>query len=216
MLKNLFICFSVAALIFGLTGCSKEEPKPNNNPVISSLTANPTAIEANSIAEIACTASDQDGDTLTYSWSVAEGKIEGDGKTVKFIAPEKGGDYAVNVEVNDGRGGIAKETVKISVNSKPVIESLTAKETEVKIKGKTEIACVAKDADNDSLTYNWSATAGEIAADATGANAVFTAPAEPADTCTITVKVSDGKGEETKTIDLKVVKKAGKSAKKSK
>ncbi len=211
------VFLSAVILIAGLTSCAKEEPpKPNNNPVISKLEANPETLAAAGTSTINCSATDQDGDTITYVWTCSNGKIEGNGASVSFTAPEQGGSYEVSVEVSDGRGGIAKEKKMIQVNSKPEIKALTPNNTELKMGDKTSIVCEAADADNDQLTFEWSASKGEIVADTTGTSAEFTAPAE-ADTCTVTVKVTDGKGgEESKSVDLNVIAKKGKSKKSKK
>ena len=92
----------------------------------------------------------------------------------------------------------------IQSNNYPVISSLEAEKARVAPSGSCEVKCVASDADNDSLTYTWSATGGTVS----GAGPVTTwvAPDIPG-TYTITVKVTDGRdGEATSqlTIDVSV------------
>ena len=211
------LLFSGVLIVMGLSSCAKEEPpKPNTVPVISGVEVNPAVIAASATATITCSAVDQDGDTLNYLWTALNGKIDGNGQTVSFTAPEQGGVYEIEVEVNDGRGGIVKEKKSIQVNSNPEIKALTPDNTEIKVGDKTQIVCEAVDSDSDELKYEWSVTKGEILSDTIGTNAVFTAPAE-ADTCVVTVKITDGKGGETsKSFDLSIIAKKGKSSNKSK
>ena len=54
----------------------------NNPPEISSLSADPETIAPGSTCTITCTASDTDGDSLTYSWSEDGWSIEGSGSSV--------------------------------------------------------------------------------------------------------------------------------------
>ncbi|MYN66569.1 MAG: hypothetical protein F4X11_16315 [Acidobacteria bacterium] len=57
------------------------------------------------------TASDPDGDALTYAWSAPEGSFSGatDGATARWTAPEATGRVTIRVRVSDGRGGSASE-----------------------------------------------------------------------------------------------------------
>jgi len=107
------------------TGMS-DEPQ-NHAPVISSLTANPSGININQTTTITCTASDQDGDTLTYTWAKTGGTFEGStsGSSVTWRAPSTEGNYTVECEVSDGEASDSK-SVNISVgdvNHAPVITS---------------------------------------------------------------------------------------------
>ncbi len=212
----LFI-FCGVIIVMGLSSCAKEEPpKPNTVPVISGVEVNPAIIAASATATITCLAVDQDGDTLNYLWKASIGKIDGNGQTVSFTAPEQGGVYEIEVEANDGRGGIAKEKKTVQVNSNPEIKALTPDNTEVKIGDTTKVVCEAVDSDSDELKYEWSVSKGEISSDTIGTAAIFTAPAE-ADTCSVSVKITDGKGGETsKSVDLSIIAKKGKQSKKAK
>lgn len=92
----------------------------------------------------------------------------------------------------------------IQHNTYPVISSLQSEKNSVTPSGSCEVECVASDADGDSLTYAWSATAGTFSG--TGAVTYWVAPDIPG-TYAITVKVTDGRGGETTmqlTIDVRV------------
>jgi hypothetical protein len=113
----------LAAALGTVTACSSNEsaqPTPtaqiNQSPSITSLTANPDSLTPPvHTSTITCIASDPDGDTLTYSWSMSGGSKSGTGSTITWIAPVGGGTFTVTVTVDDGNGGTASEDVEISV-----------------------------------------------------------------------------------------------------
>jgi len=89
----------------------------NNPPVISDLTASPQIIVRPAMtSNLTCTASDADGDVLTYLWSAARGTVSGQGPTVVWTSPAQCADYVVSVTVSDGKGGEA--SAKVTVTSK--------------------------------------------------------------------------------------------------
>ncbi|MBE9513337.1 MAG: hypothetical protein IMY77_04740 [Chloroflexi bacterium] len=79
------------------------------------------------------------------------------------------------------------------LNNDPVISSLETTEDRVTVSGSCEVRCVAFDADDDSLTYTWSATGGIFSAP--GPITTWTAPDETG-TYVITATVTDGRGGE--------------------
>jgi hypothetical protein len=77
--------------------------------------------------EIAASATDPDGDTLEYSWSVTGGSLENNSTNpVKWTMPNTEGDYQIKVEVDDGRGGSDSrtETVEVSPMLGPPIAAM--------------------------------------------------------------------------------------------
>jgi hypothetical protein len=74
----------------------------NIPPVITSLTPDATDVAPEASCTITCTASDEDGDTLTYTWSATDGTITGTGNSVSWEAPAAEGTYTISVEVSDG------------------------------------------------------------------------------------------------------------------
>jgi hypothetical protein len=164
----------------------------NRNPQISSLTATPASVVTGGSSTVKCTASDPDGDTLTYSWIYAGGSISGTGSTVTWTAPSTFGIYIVTAIVSDGKGGTATQSVSIAVtNNNPQISSLTATPATLVTGGNSTIRCTASDPDGDTLAYSWTYTGGLISG--TGSTITWTAPST-AGTYTVTVIVSDGKG----------------------
>ena len=78
-----------------------------------------------------------------------------------------------------------------SANNPPQITSLDATPPSVGVGGSSTIACVATDPDNDTLTYDWTATKGSFSG--SGDTVTWMAPNEEG-TYTVRVTVSDGKG----------------------
>jgi len=185
----------------------------NQAPAISSLTTNEEWVESADICQVECTASDPDGDELSYSWSTADGgNISGEGSTVTWTAPEAPGIYTITVEVTDGRGGEATTQLTVNVvavNHPPIIESLivtaehryleeiTVGYTGLKsgykiLEGKDcKIECIASDPDGDELLFEWSADGGGISGE--GAIITWIAPLRGCELI-VTVTVSDGMG----------------------
>jgi hypothetical protein len=86
-------------------------------------------------------------------------------------------------------------------NHQPAIASLTAPERVVP-SGGCQIVCNATDGDGDELSYNWSASAGELNGE--GATVTWMAP-DSVGSYNITVTVTDGRGEAiTKQIIIEV------------
>jgi len=181
--------------------------KANEPPTITSLEAEAEwAIPSGSL-QVTCTASDPDGDELSYEWSTTGGDISGTGPEVTWTAPEEVGMYDITIVVDDGHDGEDTRSVTLSVTlgTPPIIEDLivTAKEpkylketaTGYKV-GKTKeyyIECIASDTDDElgELVYEWSCTGGSISGE--GSMITWTAPGIACDV-TVTVIVSDVAG----------------------
>lgn len=177
----------------------------NNPPVISSLEAEAERVFPSGSTQIVCTASDPDGDELSYEWSGIAGEIHGEGATITWTAPDYPGIYNIRVTVTDGRGGEDTDHVTITVkaNEQPTITSLAADAAWTTPSGSRHVTCEAEDPDHDELSYEWTATAGNITG--TGAAVNWTAP-EEVGIYDITVVVSDGHGgSATRTLHISVL-----------
>jgi hypothetical protein len=98
---------------------------------------------------------------------------------------------------NHGRAGMTfglsftKPVAMVATNHYPII-ALESDKTEIPIGGSVTITATGYDADNDLLTYFWTATAGRI--EGSGEKVTFTAAGLAAGTYTIRATASDGKG----------------------
>jgi len=192
---------TVAAVSLVASSCTTVT---NRLPTINSLEADTEWIAPSGGVQLTCTASDRDGDGLSYQWSASGGDISGPGAIAVWTAPEEVGMYDITVVVDDGRDGkdTAFLTLIASNGPPPNIERLvvTAKEpkylkttsTGYKV-GKTKeyyIECVAS-ATNDGLVYEWSCSGGEVSG--LGSVTNWTAP-DTSGYFTVTAKAFDDLG----------------------
>jgi hypothetical protein len=183
---------TVVTVLFLASSCTTST---NNQPIIASLEPEAEQVVPLGSLQVVCTASDPDGDELSYEWSASAGEVSGDGYTATWTAPASEGSYSVAVVVTDGHGGEVTGYVTITVraNNPPTIASLTAGAEWTIPSGNVQVTCSASDTDGDELSYGWTASAGSISG--TGAVVSWTAP-QAVGTYNITVVVTDGYGGE--------------------
>jgi len=87
----------------------------NNPPSVTSLTAEPAALQFASTTTLTCIASDQDGDPVQYKWEARDGTLSGVGNRVSWTSPSKGGTYSVFVVASDGKGAETRQEIVIPV-----------------------------------------------------------------------------------------------------
>jgi hypothetical protein len=176
----------------------------NRLPIIINLEAEAEWIAPSDTIQLTCTASDPDGDGLSYQWSASDGNISSTGSAAIWTAPGEVGMYDITVVVDDGHDGrdTAFLTLIASNGPPPSIESLTVTAKEPKYLkttstgykvGKTKeyyIECIAS-AVSGELIYEWSNNGGQIS----GAGSVinWTAP-DASGYVTVTAKVFDHAG----------------------
>ena len=186
-------CLTVLAVtILFISGCAP----PNEPPVITSLQAERELVLRVESCQVECVASDPEGGELNYEWHASGGSISGEGATTTWIAPDEVGEYVVSVNVTDGDGNSATQSVTITVvreNHPPEIVDLSASEEWIIPSGNCTISCEASDPDNDSLSYEWLASGGNITGE--GDTVTWVAPEDIGD-YNITVVVTDGLGGE--------------------
>ena len=90
-----------------------DEPPVNQPPVVDRLFSEYRKVKRATATTIECSASDPDGDELSYAWSATSGSIDGEGPVISWLAPKESGTYTITVTVADGRGGRATETIDI-------------------------------------------------------------------------------------------------------
>jgi hypothetical protein len=107
---------------------------------------------------------DANGDHLTYRWSMLSKPSESNAALVGALTSrptftvDVHGDYIIQVEVNDGSGGIATDTMKVGFNNiRPVANAGTSQSVAL-----GDAVCLSGtgsiDANGDSLFYQWSFT----------------------------------------------------------
>ncbi|PIP67490.1 MAG: hypothetical protein COW92_06195 [Candidatus Omnitrophica bacterium CG22_combo_CG10-13_8_21_14_all_43_16] len=134
-----------------------------NSAPKAKLTASKDAISVGQSVNFESSASDFDGDNLSYAWDFGDG-TSGSGNLAKHNY-SKGGLYKVTLVVDDGRKTGCSSVVEsnyIKVNTPPAANT-----------GPNLVCCVnddvefdgskSSDADGDKLTYKWDFGDGEIA-----------------------------------------------------
>jgi hypothetical protein len=95
-------------------------PIPNNPPEISDITVMGTKQYIDRTCVVEVSASDPDGDSLTYNWTVTGGTIENTHveniNWTNWTTPSECGDYKVTVTVSDGKGGEDSKSEDIYVH----------------------------------------------------------------------------------------------------
>ncbi len=192
---SIVILFLLVGMIAGCT--------PNQPPIIQNLNLEKEIIYIGEEVEIWCTASDSEGDQLTYQWNVSNGQISGSGLKVKWIAPKVVGVVTIEVVVSDGKNSVSdKVDIQVIDNHSPVVE-LTATSTSVNLGERVNIAVSAFDSDGDNLTYRWQVSGGsfETKEDAT----TISWYANQDGNYEISVFVDDGIEEVESTIAIEVI-----------
>ena len=176
---------------------------PSNLPPTVNAGTDQTVV-AGSAVTLSATASDPEGDLLTYVWTQTSGPnvalTNSASLTPSFTAPAKtAADQVLTFQLiaNDGAADSAPDSVSITVpaNIGPVadagIDTVVAEGDTVSLDGSG-----SSDPEGDTLTYAWSQVSGPSVtlSDATAAAPTFTAPAKAASDQTLTFElvVSDG------------------------
>ncbi|TVR43760.1 MAG: PKD domain-containing protein [Planctomycetota bacterium] len=92
----------------------------NQPPVISSFTASALEVSTNQTVDFSVVAADPDGDSLAYSWEfdpVSQFTASGQNSPNASRSWGSAGQYKVKVTVSDMRGGIASETLVVTVGT---------------------------------------------------------------------------------------------------
>lgn len=135
----------------------------NRPPVIASGTPSGATVELDEggTIDFSITATDPDGDILSYSWTFDTGLLTGQvNASYSYIAAMiDAGDHSLLVTVSDGKGGTDTNEWSITVNNinqPPLINTFTPL-TDPSVNEMEDQAFTvgASDPDGDSLSYQW-------------------------------------------------------------
>ncbi len=134
----------------------------NDAPVISSVTITPASPKTKDLLTANVTASDIDGDTLTYTyvWKNGTTTLAETGPTLNLATVgngDKGDTITVTVTANDGTADSAPVTSAgvTVVNTAPVISSVSITPATPATRSLLTANVVSSDADLDSVTYSY-------------------------------------------------------------
>ncbi len=103
-------------------------PPPNRNPAFNAgaggvgITCDPCMIEPGGTSRLGASATDPDGDALTYRWTAPSGSFNPtEGANTTFTAPNQEGNVPVSVTAQDPRGGSTSATLVMQVVRREVI-----------------------------------------------------------------------------------------------
>ncbi len=135
----------------------------NRKPVVERqdpVTPTVSAVEGGAVTFVA-TATDSDGETLTYSWAV-KSIVQSGATTLTFayrLDYSSAGNFIVQARATDGRdtGSVDWNVTVAETNRPPVISSHLPAELAINITEGTaqEFTVSAQDLDADPLTYKW-------------------------------------------------------------
>ena len=179
----------------------------NRSPTLSSVGTQ--RVEVGSALALALSASDPDGDTVTFLVSDPPDGAALVGEIFRWVPTENQvGTHVVSFSVDDGRGGTDSETVTLTVvraNRDPVLADIV--DREMVVGEAVRIVLTATDADGDPLTFGIAdRPAGASLSDGTFS---WTSSADQVGSHTLTFTVNDGRGgSDTETIEVTVLAKA--------
>jgi peptidoglycan-associated lipoprotein len=94
----------------------------NRNPVINSIAANPPVAEPGQVVNLTSTATDPDGDPLTFRWTAPAGTFANpNAANTIWTAPATPGNQTLTLTVTDNRGGSATGTITVPVVRREVV-----------------------------------------------------------------------------------------------
>jgi DNA/RNA endonuclease G (NUC1) len=127
----------------------------NNLPPTIQRIDIPTNIKEGTITTLTATATDIGNDPLTYRWYINGATTALEGRSIDYTFTDNG-NYPVKLEVLDNHGGIATQTVNVTVNNvAPTIGNVTAP-TNLTEGSSAQFSATATDPGIlDTLTYSW-------------------------------------------------------------
>ena len=196
----------------GLTGnTTRQVTIPGNRaPTLTTINSVPAVAIAGEDVQLSASASDPEGDVLTYAWDFGDGAsdtgttLAGGGTITATHTYAAEGMYTVTLVVTDGKGGSASGSVSVSVSPPPnVAPSLTPVSmswTVVVVGQEVVLMSTASDPDGDPVawTIDWGDGTQSSGSTPAGGGAILAARSYLMPGAhTITLTVTDGRGGST-------------------
>lgn len=197
---------------FGFGGRNECEPPipPNQPPVCERVEADRTEITVGDSIGVRAVASDQDGDTLVYTWTATGGRVVGSGAAVTWdttgLAP---GTYTLTAQVSDTKNAVKDCSITLTVvprpNQCPTV-TLTADKTTVRPGEIVTFTATANDPDNGpgAINYRWSSSAGNLQGSGSTVTLDTTGMAAGSVTVTVTTDDTDPNCQDTESVTIVV------------
>ena len=174
-------------------------PPTPKGPPVAACSASPASVFAGSNDTVAVhvNASSPESLPLTYSYTATGGTVEGTGPDARWNSSGAAvGSYTVNAKVDDGKGGTASCATDIRVEEKPhhpPTISCAPDRSPILPGERATITSTANSPDNLPLTYNYSATGGQVSGD--GPQAQFDSTGLQPGSYTVKCGVTDERGD---------------------
>jgi len=181
-------------------GLPKPPPPPApKGPPTASCSATPSSVFAGSTDTVALhvAANSPANLPLTYSYTTSGGAVEGNGPDARWNSSGVNpGSYTVSVKVDDGKGGSASCTADIRVEEKPhhpPTVSVSANPATLLPGDRSTVTSNGASPDNLPLTYNYTASSGQISGN--GPQTQYDSTGAQPGTVTIKSEVTDSRGD---------------------
>jgi hypothetical protein len=194
---------------------------PNTTPAVSQVSASRSLADEGSSITLSVTASDPDGDALTYAWTQSPivpagtfGTETGSSRTWTAPILSRNTRFTLRVTVSDGRGATAQGTVDVDVanvpalNRAPVVDAAITVSTSRAVAGDTVTLSVGTlDPDGDALTYSWTTVPPGLGTFSGPRDSVarwYSPEIQAATSYSLQLTVSDGTASVTRSVQLPI------------
>jgi hypothetical protein len=176
-----------------LQGTAQVSISINTFPQVTALSASSTRVAVGQMTSVSASASDLDGDSLTYAWSAScpGAWTQASSPSARFtpstLPVGTCNNCRLTVAVSDGRGGQTTGTVALCVSNTPAVNHLhplilsSSRSADTASVGQVlTYAVVASDPEGSALSFSWADNAGGAfgtpTTDSTSSRITWTAP----------------------------------------